>query len=311
MNIKKIIFIFFVILFVFQLIMMNKQQQLKASEIKPHVVASTFSLYDIMKHILEDTAKVETLLPFGVDTHSYEPTPKQVAKLYSSDLVVYSGAGLERWCSSFEFKNLAINMSEHVNLKKLESHAEHDHGHDHEISMAQIDPHYWLDIDNMIKAAIVIKDELSKLLPKHKKLYEKNTTLYIDMLKKLDNDYKNKLATCDKDTIIVNHNAYSYLSSRYDFNVEALSGLSPEAEPSAKSMISLIEHVKDSKISTIFFESFANDKAIKSIADEAKVSVKTLHPIGNITADEAKKSITYEKIMRDNLEKISKALECR
>ncbi|MCD6433753.1 MAG: zinc ABC transporter substrate-binding protein, partial [Sulfurimonas sp.] len=134
---------------------------------------------------------------------------------------------------------------------------------------------------------------------------------YIEMLKKLDNDYRTSLSTCQGDTIIVNHNAFSYLANNYNFNVEALSGLSPEAQPSAKNMIKLIEHVKEHNISTIFFESFVSDKAIKNIAAEAKVSVDVLQPLGNITADEADKNLTFEDIMRMNLEKISKAMKCQ
>ena len=76
-------------------------------------------------------------------------------------------------------------------------------------------------------------------------------------------------------------------------------------------MIKIIEHVNEHNISTIFFESFVSDKAMKSIALEAKVSVDVLQPLGNITANEAKKNLTYEDIMKINLEKISKALECK
>ena len=131
------------------------------------------------------------------------------------------------------------------------------------------------------------------------------------MLKNLDNEYKKRLSSCKLDTIIVNHDAFSYLAHRYGFHIEALSGLSPEAEPSAKNMVKLIEHVKEHKVSTIFFESFASDKAIKSIAKEAKVKVDMLQPLGNITADEAKANLSYEDIMRKNLQKISQALECK
>ena len=64
-------------------------------------------------------------------------------------------------------------------------------------------------------------------------------------------------------------------------------------------------------MSTVFFESFVSDRAMKSIAEEANVSVDVLQPLGNITRDEADKKLTYEDIMLDNLEKISKALVCK
>ena len=271
------------------------------SDSKPIVSLSTFSLFDIAKHITGNSMELVMILPFGVDAHSFEPTPKLMAKIQKSSLVVYSGAGLEPWIDGFEFKHDVINMSQYVKLRALDKN--HHHHHEHKVSHNTVDPHYWLDISNMIASTNIIKDSLIKISPELKDLYEKNAQHYIEMLKALDSEYKSKIKECKKDTIIVNHNAFSYLSANYGFKVEALSGLSPEAQPSAKMMIKLIEHIDEHKISTIFFESFVSDKAIKSIASEAKVGVDVLQPLGNITADEAKKHLTYEDIMKINLEK--------
>lgn len=276
---------------------------------KPTIAASTFSLYDIAKNIASDTAETFMILPFGVDAHSYEPTPKDMVKISRSNLVLYSGAGLEPWIEGFEFKNKAVNISLHVKLREVgEDQDEHNHDdHQH----GRVDPHYWQSPQNMILATERITEELIALFPKNRELYSKNRDSYIAMLKNLDEDYKKELSTCQLDTIIVNHNAFSYLANRYGFHTEALSGLSPESEPSAKNMIKLIEFIKEHKVETIFFEKFANEKTIKSIAKEAKVSYDVLQPLGNITADEAKEKLSYEDIMRRNLQKISKALKCR
>jgi len=276
---------------------------------KPIIAASTFSLYDISKNIAGESAEVFMILPFGVDVHSYEPSPKEMIKISKSDLILYSGAGLEPWIGKFEFKNRAIDISKQVTLSKPSGNHEH-HGDAHH-KHNSVDPHYWQDLQNMIKATEYIAKELSVLFPQNRDLYMKNRDSYINMLKILDNEYKRKLSVCKLDTIIVNHDAFSYLANRYGFHVEALSGLSPEAEPSPKNMIKLIAHVKEHKVSTVFFESFASDKAIKSIAKEANVKVDVLQPLGNITADEAKLSMSYEDIMRKNLQKISQALECK
>ncbi|MEA2099563.1 MAG: metal ABC transporter substrate-binding protein [Campylobacterota bacterium] len=313
-DFRNIIFVLIILLFALQMLV-TKQDAPKAStasEIKPIISLSTFSLYDIAKHLVGDSVELVMILPFGVDAHSFEPTPKLMAKIQKSALVVYSGAGLEPWIDGFDFKSDVINMSKHVKLKELESkgHKHHEH-HGESCSHSGVDPHYWLDIQNMVKSTNIIKDALIKISPNLKELYENNAQKYITMLKLLDSEYKNELDECKLDTIIVNHNAFSYLSHNYGFHVEALSGLSPEAQPSAKQMIKLTQHVKEHNIKTIFFESFVSDKAIKSIASEAKVNVDVLQPLGNITADEAKKKLTYEDIMRKNLEKISKALECK
>ncbi len=304
-DFRNIIFVLIIATFLLEMYVSKKDKELENQ--KPTVALSTFSLYDIAKHISNDTLELVMILPFGVDAHSFEPTPKLMAKILHSQLVVYSGAGLEPWTQSFEFESKVIDMSKYVNLLSLEKNSHHNHNH----NQSKIDPHYWLDIQNMIIATKLMTKEFINISPQNEEFYKKNRDKYIAVLESIDTKYKSGLQECKKDTIIVNHNAFSYLSKNYSFDVEALSGLSPDAQPSAKSMLRLIEHIDEHNISTVFFESFVSDRAMKSIAEEAKVDVDVLQPLGNITADEAEQNLTYEDIMLINLQKISKALECR
>jgi zinc transport system substrate-binding protein len=109
----------------------------------------------------------------------------------------------------------------------------------------------------------------------------------------------------------VEHNAFSYLANKYNFNVSSISGLSPDAQPSAQVMENVLNIVKEKKINTIFFESFASDKVVKTLAHDAHVEVDMLQPLENITQDEAKKGVTYESLMLENLTKIAKSRECQ
>ena len=308
-NIKKILFVLAMLLLVLQLFMINQDEKITQVNSKSIVAVSTFSLYDITRHIGKDSIELINILPFGVDAHSFEPTPKLMASLERSRLVIYNGA-LEPWIESFRFKNSAINMSTKVDTRVLQ-HNGHHHKKDHKHSTNTIDPHYWLDIENMKIATNIITDALIKLSPKNGEFYSKNRESYLKMLDNLDKQYKKSLKSCKKETIITNHNAFSYLSHRYNFKVESLNGLSPEAQPSAKQISRLMEHIKEHNVSTIFFESFVSDRVMKSIAKDTKVAVDTLQPLGNITKDEAEKNLTYEDIMKINLEKISKALMCQ
>lgn len=308
---RKIIFVLVVVVFVLQMLVMREDANGK-EEVKPIVALSTFSLYDIAKHISRETFELVMILPIGVDAHSYEPTPKIMTKLEQSALVVYSGAGLEPWTNGFDFKSRVVDMSQFVRLRELESdeHDMHEH-HDKQCAHNKIDPHYWLDIDNMIKATNLITAEFVRIKPNNKDFYLKNRDSYLAMLNRLDSLYKKELSSCYLDTIIVNHNAFSYLSHEYGFNVKALSGFSPDTEATPKDMIRIINEIRKHKVPTVFFESFVSDKAIKSLAEEANVKAETLQPLGNITKEESQQNYTYENIMKINLAKIHKALMCK
>jgi zinc transport system substrate-binding protein len=233
-----------------------------------------------------------------------------MAKIEKSALVIFSGGGLEPWTDGFNFKNNALNISKYVKLREMHkpSHKqEHSSSHHHH---SKTDPHYWLDIDNMVIATKVITKNLIQITPKKESFYKENEKNYIAMLEKLKEAYNTNLTECKHNTLVTNHNAFSYVAKKYGFKTAALSGLSPQAMPSAKTITSLMKRIEKDKIRTIFFESFANEKVIRTIAKDANINVDVLHPLGNITADQANKHLTYEKIMKENLTKISKALEC-
>ncbi|QOP46642.1 metal ABC transporter substrate-binding protein [Sulfurimonas paralvinellae] len=278
---------------------------------KPIVAVTTFALYDITKHIAGDTVEVVHILPFGVDPHSFEPTPRLMAKIEKSSLLIYSGAGLEPWVHGFKNRDKMIDMSKYVRLRKLgeDEHELHDH-HGPDCIHNMTDPHYWLDFANMQRMTVVITAALSKLLPENKAYYEENKKRYIAMLQKLDKAYRTKLSSCKADTVVVSHNALGYLSRNYGFHVESLTGLSPEAQPSAKDVTRIMDDIQKEGVRTIFFEHFVNDKVIKRIAKDTHIDLEVFQPLGNITKDEAAAHLSYEDIMYRNLDKLSKALVC-
>ncbi len=277
---------------------------------KKTVIVSTFVLFDIAKYISKDTFELVKIIPNGVDIHTYEPSPKMMAKLEMSDLLIYSGAGLEPWLSSFNFKARAVGIGDFIKLRTLDKKSDEHSHHNHQCSHSAIDPHFWLDIENMKRATDIITYEFITLEPKNKELYLKNRDDYFTMLINLDKLYKKRLASCDLDMIITNHNAFSYLSSRYNFHVKSLLGLSPDNESSPKDIIRIINDVNNFNAPVVFYENFQSDKAMKSLATQTNVKIDSLHTLGNVTKDEANKNVSYNDIMLENLEKISEALVC-
>ena len=131
------------------------------------------------------------------------------------------------------------------------------------------------------------------------------------MLNELNEEYTKTLSNCKQKNVVVSHNALGYVANKYGFQVESLTGLSPEAQPSAKAIRRIFQDIHAKGIQTIFYENFVNDKVTKTIAKDANITVGVFQPLGNITADEARAGMTYEDIMKQNLQKLSKALMCK
>ena len=108
------------------------------------VLAVESFLSDIAQNVAGDRLKVATLLPSGVDPHSFEPTPADVVKVAECGVLIANGAGLEEFLEKL-LKNAGgvrkvVEASEGLEGRKPQEGetAEADsHGHER-------DPHFWL-----------------------------------------------------------------------------------------------------------------------------------------------------------------------
>ncbi|MDD2886236.1 MAG: metal ABC transporter substrate-binding protein [Aliarcobacter sp.] len=283
------------------------------------VTTSIYPLYSIAKEIGGDKIKLDNLIPFGVEAHGFDPSPADMAKLSKSDLFITSGDNMEPWkdkiVKSLHIENKVFDMSEHVKLREISEDAQHEEDkHDHhgdEHNHSNIDPHYWVSLNNYILMTQAITNLFIEKDSANKDFYTQNANNYLEKINTLKAKYDLSMATCTNKKILVNHDAFGYFADDYGVKQYSVSGMSPEDKPSAKQISELINLVKNEKINTVFFEEFASPKVAKTIAKEANVKTDALRPAENITKDENKKGYGYLQIMEDNLEKLKSAMGCK
>ena len=188
-----------------------------------------------------------------------------------------------------------------------EKDAEHD-GHDHDF---EFDPHIWLDPVLVKQQVNNIKDGLIKVDPQNKEHYEQNAMQYNKELDVLDTKIKSSLSSCNKNTFVPFHNAFTYLGDRYGIKIMALSGIAPDSEASAAEIAEFVDFVKDNDIKVIFAEELVDPRLAQVIADEAGAEVLLFSPIEALTQDEVGQNITYIDKMEKNLDALKVALECQ
>jgi len=315
---KKLVAYFFAIVISFAAFYLafTPKEAANLASIKPVVSVSTFSLFEVANAVAGDLLTVHSIVPLGSDAHMFSPNPKHVADISGGALFVYNGAGFETWAESL--KNTlpkttqVIDMSQHVALQKSDGHeAKHHDEHEEHHEHGAYDPHYWLDIDNMIQMTQAMDTEFSKLFPAKAPSFHANASAYIAELQKLKAEYSAGLAECKNRTLITNHDAFGYLVRANKLENISVIGLSSDEQPSAKNIADIITLVKEHGVKTIFFEEFINDNVSQTIAKETGAKVQSLQPLENISEDELKSHQTYLTIMRENLKKLREAMECR
>ncbi len=79
--------------------LLSPTSQARDADGKIVIVASLFPQYDFCKQIGGDAVRVRLLLPPGVESHSYEPTPSDLVDIARADLFVFTGPAMEPWAS--------------------------------------------------------------------------------------------------------------------------------------------------------------------------------------------------------------------
>ncbi len=266
----------------------------------PRVMAVESFLADIAQNVAGDRLTVETLLPLGVDPHAYQPTPRDVAKVADSDVLILNGAGIETFLdpllANAGGQRLIITASAGL-PPRPDPEGEHPEG----------DPHFWLDPNNVIQYVENIRAGLSQADPDGASVYAANAAAYIEELKVLDQWITQQVETVqpERRLLVTNHESFGYFADRYGFTVvgAVIPSVSSEASPTAQQMAALIEQIKTTGAPAIFLETGANPQLAQQIAAETGVKVVTNLYTHSLSAPDGP-APTYIEMMKYNVSQI-------
>ncbi len=283
---------------------------------KPVIVTSFFPITHLVEKMVGDQAQVVQLLPIGAEAHDYAPTPNQMRIIEESDLVIVLGESMEQYAGKLEQERVSKNkgfldFTESVmNLEawedehhEEESHSDHEAWHHHE----GMDPHIWLSPRAYASMADVIEKKIKETLPDIN--IEASSSELKTELNELDESFVEGLQECDMRTLVTSHAAFGYLARDYRLSQIAVAGISPEEEPSPKTIAEIIDLIKKDKITALFSEPLVSPKLINTIAAETGAKTYLLHPLESLSEDET--SLGYVGVMKQNLTYIREWLGCK
>lgn len=312
---KKIFAIMIILILILNGCATEKQEKTSGAKLK--VYASFYPIYFAAEQIGGNKVELYSIIPNGSEPHEYEPSIREIADVESGDVFIYNGAEMEPWAEklsdNLEQKGIkSINLSQHVELIKLEEDEGHDaheeHSEDDDHNHGLYDPHIWLDPINMDKIAYQIMQELSKLDRANENFYKKNYDDFSEKIKELDIAYSSQLENRNRDTILVSHQAFSYLTKRYGLKQIAVTGITPQEEPSPRTLAKLLDTIENEKFEFIFLETLASPKVVELLAKEGNLRILELNPIAGLTKEQQDKKENYFSLMEQNLENLKKAL---
>jgi len=264
----------------------------------PAILTSTTFLADIARNITDGRAQVESLLPNGADPHSYQPTPRDVAKISDRKVLIINGAEYEHFLEPL-LENAGGERTIIEASAGLKSRS------------AAPDPHFWLDPNHVIVYAENIREGLIHADPEGAVIYNTNTEAYIAQLKDLDGWIKEQVAQIppERRLLVTNHESLGYFADRYGLQVvgAVVPGTSSEAAPSAKQIAALVDQIKSSGAPAIFLDATDNPNLASQIASETNVKVIIDLHLESLTNGEP--AATYIDMMKHNVTQIVNGLK--
>lgn len=277
--------------------------------------ASFYPLAHFAKKAGGPDVDVFMITPPGVESHDFEPTPRDLKRISNSDVFIYNGAGMDPWAEriapSLKGSGVAtVGMAPHFKLlsaPKGHEHEEEGHGHEERAH----DPHIWLDPVLAAQQVDIIGDAFVAADPANTASYNSRADQYAGALMALDEEFSKGLAQCETRDIIVAHDAFAYLAKRYGINIIPVTGVFAGEEPSPKRIAEITRIARDRSIKYIFFEPLSSPKIARIIANETGAEVLELNPLEGLTNEQEAAGEDYISVMRENLVNLRKALGCR
>ena len=320
----------------------DKKEENSSKKIK--VVATIFPVYDFLREIGGDKIDLTMLMTPGAETHSYEPTPKDMKTVSNADFFAYVGGDSDEWVDKILDGNKNDKMKvvtlmdcvktvdeEHVegmeeehdhdhdedvdgkddSDKDKDEHDEHDeHDHDHDGDEPEQDEHVWTSPKNAIEIVKKLTSELSKVDPDNANYCKENSKNYIKKLEDLDREFEDVVKNGKRKEIIFGDRfPFRYFVDRYGLKYyAAFPGCSTDTEASASTVAFLTNKVKEDKIPVIFHIELSNNKIAKSIAEATGAKMLQLNAVHNVTKEDFEKGETYLSLMEKNLKPLEEAL---
>jgi ABC-type Zn uptake system ZnuABC Zn-binding protein ZnuA len=252
-----------------------------------HVVATVAPVADLVARVGGDRVEVDSLVPAGADSHTYEPRPQDVAALTEAD--GYLGIGLDLNDGAIELAEqhlpdgapvvrlgeVALDEDQLV-LDHGHSHGDDGHSHGHDGHSHGDDgtlgpnPHVWTSV--RIAAALVpaIADELAALDPDGEDDYRANAEDLAAELTALDEAIAVAVDTVPAEhrTLVTYHDAWTYFARDHGFGFVTAVQPGDSSEPSAADVRRVIDLLRELDVPAVFGSEVFPSRVLDAIAAE-------------------------------------------
>ncbi|MDR0320657.1 MAG: metal ABC transporter substrate-binding protein [Treponema sp.] len=278
------------------------------------VTVTNFPPYDFVRQIAGDRVNLTMLLPPGSESHSFEPSPRDIIIIQNSDIFIYTGGESDDWIERIlesmntdNMKILAMIDTVDAVEEEVVEGMEEDDDEGEEVAY---DEHVWTSPGNVILIVEAITALLCEADSANAGFYRQNAATFTEELVLLDASFAEVVSGAKRNTIVfADRFPFRYFADAYGLSYfAAFPGCSTETEPSAATVAFLIDKVRADKIPVVFHIELSNERMANTISGETGAKKLLLHSCHNITKRDFDSGRNYLEIMQGNVANLREAL---
>ena len=274
------------------------------------VVTTVAPITNIALNVGGSRIDLEGIVPGGVDSHTFEPSPSDIRKIAAADLVVVNGLALEE--STIDLAR--SNLKQGARLLELGENtiAREQWVFDFSFPEENGDPnpHVWMNPLYAARYAELIRDALIDLDGANAEYYSANTVRFQGKIDDLDKAIAATVQTIPPDNrrLLTYHDSFAYFSPRYGFTVIGAIQPADFAEPSPREVAELIDQIRAARVPAIFGSEVFPSPVLEQIGRETGVRYYDVLRDDDLPGAENAPEHSYVGMMQFNVRIMAEAL---
>ncbi len=266
------------------------------------IVATTSVLGDIVQFVAGDEARLEILIPIGVDAHDFSPSAQQASVISGADLVVANGLGLEAGLGDF----ITAAAADGVEVLEVAPLLDPIPLRSDETTL---DPHFWMD---PLRAGEAAREIAEALAARTEGGWEERAGAYALQLEATDVTVSELLSVIPAPgrIMVTNHESLGYFADRYEFEIlgVVVPGGSTLAEPSSAHLAELVEIMDEAGANVVFAETTEPATLAEAITSELGADARVVELYTESLGEPGSEAGTLSGMLLSNARSISEAL---
>ena len=245
----------------------NETQQDK----RLRVVTTVSPITNIVENIGGTRIRLEGVVPEGVNSHTFEPTPSMARLMAEADLIIINGLFLEEPTLALAEANkktdavilslgdLAVTPDEWQFDFTFPESAGHPN------------PHLWPDPNLGLRYAELVYDQLADMDPDNATYYAGNLERFRSLVSQMDQAIRVAVATVPEENrkLLTYHDSWAYFAKQYGMEVIGAVQPSNFSQPSVREVADLIDQVRELGLPAVFGSEVFSSDVLEAIASEA------------------------------------------